>query len=647
MKIFKSIGLIFIGMILGIVLFFGGAALIVYKTASKPGSMTTVNKIVSPVLPVKWDEEIQSKSAREYLSLVSKTFSNLSTTEIAQIEQILGGEIISKQIENTIGIPKEKTKASILKDLGSTISENLTMSMAKEKMKLNLGDMKLFKNEEFLNTPLNVAFKDITSYNLDEFINIVYDAEATPEKPASKPIVQKIGKKPVKDLGTEFDAVVSDSMLRELVKVTDASPRILKYLADTKVKDLNTTINNMALKDMILIEESSHNIMKKLQDLTVTQLSDSSVTTPILEGMTIGELVKVNEDSPLLLKSLQDTQIKDMSEKIDTLTLAEVYDNPNQGPLSIIDPNTRLQDIPAVIALDMPNASLYALNKAGIFNITEPTTIGGKVRSYNTTMQQAVEQYSNAASGDGGGTIASKRYLVYLYDDATLFTDEQNNDNPYADGIAMSIVRYYNIAPGYQQYFTLHAIKIDDITVDDGNGTQVPIQKNLDGFYEITDEVLSKLWKDSSDNPTRIPNGAELILQRGVSVQLEGDPNSEDNTYSSIFSVTGLYEHLAYVAGYSPVLTDFCSQANHGTIRVGKNIKMRNRVGGYSYFRNVEGKIETMVTDTYVAYINEDDQPEIIRNMVSPSPTTTNPTPIPTPNHRIDYLFQLEPTPTP
>jgi len=628
LRILKSLLILVFGMILGVVLVFGGAALYIYKTVGAPGSMGKVETLASKVAPIDWDEEITSKSVLEYIGLAKSTLSNMSEAQVSDIEKVLGMDLLSSKIEEFIGVPQDIVKDSQLKNLGGTISENLTFQMAKEKFQLELDNMRLFNNEEFMNTPLKYSMQNISDYNLDQFIKIVYTSEATPEQPASKPIIQKLGHIPVRQLATQADEVVQDSTIGELVRIDETSAKIMQYLADTKVKDLSQTINEMQLNDMIKIDENSHNILKKLQNLTVAQLSDSSVTTPILESMTVGELVKVEESSPLLLKSLQDTEIKDLGTRLDSLTIAEVYDHPERGPLSIIDPTTTLQDIPTVIAQDMPNASLYALNQAGIFDITEPAKIGGKVRVYNTTMQKAMSAYADAVAGEAAAAVTSKRYLVYLYDDQALYDTEMNNDNPYAsNGLVRNIIRHINQTPLLDPYFEVVTVKIDTYLTANG------------GFYQITDDFLSTIWTGD----TRIPDGAELILQQGVHVELLGDPMSEENTYSSCFSVSGLYEHFAYLPGHdlNPLL-ELCAQSEHATIRVGSNIKIKNRIGGYSYFRNVAAKIETDVVGegTYAAYNGlPEEQPVIERNLISPSPTELVPDPVAVPNIRIDYII--------
>ena len=622
MKVLRFFLILILGMVLGVVLVFGGVALYVYNTASQPGAMEKVDEYVSPIIPVEWDDEIKEMSVLDYFQLATNVFLNLSDTEISEVEKVLGLELISKNVEDSVGISQDKVKASTLSGLGATISENLTFQIAKDKMNLELNEsMKLFKNEEFMNTPLQSVLSNITKYPLDQFVVVVYDEDATEETPASKPIIQKLGKTPVEELSTNVDEVVQDSTIGELVKINEESAKILQYLQDTKIKDLSDAINTMKLKDMIVIDESSHNILKKLQDLTVEQLSDSSVTTPIIESMKISELIEVDDDSPKLMHSIKDTELKDLGDKMDSLTLSEVYENPEQGPLSIIDPDTRLEDIPAVIGKDIPNASLYALNKAGIFELNEPSTLSGKVIVYNTTMQKALQVYADAV--DGGGSIASKRYFVYLYDNASLFANEQNSDAPYASNADVkNIVRHYNQDPLFQAHAELKAVDIS-----------TKLTKDADGYYQITDDFLSTLWDDE-----RIHNGTEIILQQDVNVELIGDPESEENTYNSVFSVSGIYEHKAYTAIFDP-LTDLCAEAKHASIRVGQNIKIKNRVGGYAYFRNLASKIETQDVDGVYSPYDGIYEPEILRKMVGPSATETDPNPVLVPNIRIDYII--------
>lgn len=52
-------------------------------------------------------------------------------------------DLLSSKIEEFIGVPQDIVKDSQLKNLGGTISENLTFQMAKEKFQLELDNMRL------------------------------------------------------------------------------------------------------------------------------------------------------------------------------------------------------------------------------------------------------------------------------------------------------------------------------------------------------------------------------------------------------------------------------------------------------------------------------------------------------------------------
>ena len=115
MRIFKSLAILVLGMILGVVLVFGGAALYIYKTIGTPGSMGKVETLANKVAPIDWDEEITSKSVLEYIGLAKSTLSNMSEAQVSDIEKILGMDLLSSKIEEFIGVPQDIVKNSQLK----------------------------------------------------------------------------------------------------------------------------------------------------------------------------------------------------------------------------------------------------------------------------------------------------------------------------------------------------------------------------------------------------------------------------------------------------------------------------------------------------------------------------------------------------
>lgn len=623
-------------MILGIVLLVAGVGLFVSSHVNKSGSMKTVSDIAGGSLPMKWDEDVKAMSIGNYYKEVVNVFGDLSNAEVAKLEKLLGMQIISKTLSDTTGVEQEHLKASKVQDIGKTIADKLTLKKATDKMEIKLADMPLFKNEEFLNAPLNAAFKDITAYNLDQFIKVVYDEEATPENPASKKLLQKIGKTPIKDLNKNITQVVDESYIKELVDIKEDSPKILKHIGNTMIKDLSTTIKTMKLKEMIDITEESHNVMKKFQDLTVDELSDPVITSDIIDNMLVSELVEVKPDSSLMLKSLKDTAVKDLPTKIENLTLEEVFEEPNEGPLSLIEPTTKITDIPAAMSESMPHSSLYVMDRAGIFPITEPKTIGGKLRSYNQTMAEAVASYSDAISGGSGVLAPVKRPLLYLYDDDPAYQTEKSTGAIGGSGTNANAKHIaYAMDPAnaatYPTVASLYEFKALDIST--------ALAKNADGYYELTQAFLDTAWGGSP-----LPSGAEIVLQQSANLELKGDPAAE-NTYTHCFSVTSIYEVDGFFEseddGTSGTTWQFHPASFHASIRIGADVKMIDRIGGYSYISAFSGSLSiwdsassawTTATATSALPIE--------RRMVNPSATAANPTPAIEPNIRYDVILK-------
>lgn len=611
MKVFKYLTIILISMVLGVALVFGGVAYFAVSQFKKPGSMGTLSTVVNKVVPVKWDDEVKNLAVSAYIKELASVLGNLSDTEIKRFEKLVGTKVLSNTLKEMTGISSEIIEESKVGKLGKTMADNMTIQLAKDKMGIKLSDIPLFKDTVFLNTPLSSAFESIDEYHLDRVINIVYEEDATEDKPASKPVVQKLGKIKIKDLSAQLDEVVKDSTLGELININASSERILQYLKDTKVKDLNPKISSMQLKDVILINEESHVFLRKLQNLTIAQLSDNTVTTPIIDSIKIGEIVKITEDSEQILKSLQDTPIGEMDTKIANLTVEEVFESSDAGALALIDPTIKLTDVPKQLTENMPKTSLYALSKAGVFDITEPTKLNGRIRAYNSTMQDAVSAYSDAVSGSG--MVTNKRKIVYIYDNAAQFATEQLD--------ASHILS--------QTSNPLFDIKTYDIS---------SATKDTDGFYMVPASEIANLMGDASK-----AHGVELALQSSVNLKVAPSVAGETISYSYSFSVSSYYESVVYT---DPDFSDYSSIASntHAQIRIGSGVSIVNAIGGYIYYMGPSGSlfVDSNSDDTFDSYVDETITPipAITRKMIKKTATEDNPNPVAEPNLRIDFIIK-------
>ena len=131
------------------------------------------------------------------------------------------------------------------------------MTIMQEKFEIELPDLPLFQDEEFLSKPVSEAFGDLDQNTLDSFIEVVYEEDATEENPASSVLMQKLGKKTMKEVSEDMDAIIQDIAIGEVMEIGEDSTSVLKYLKDTKIGELDGAIKEMTIGDAIEIGEDS------------------------------------------------------------------------------------------------------------------------------------------------------------------------------------------------------------------------------------------------------------------------------------------------------------------------------------------------------------------------------------------------------
>ena len=350
---------IFVGVLVIAVALVGGG----YLLLTKDGMMKTVEESVGSSIGMDLNEEQEKLSIMDYGMGLLDVFGNLSETPIKDIEGKVGINKISTTISDAVGIEAGVIGDSSISNLGATLADNLTMNIMQDKFEVELPDLPMFKDEAFLSKPMNEAFGDLDQNTLDGFIEVVYDEDATEENPASSALIQKLGKKTLKEVSEDMDAIIQDTTIGEVIDITEESAEVLEYLKDTKIGELDGAIKEMKISDAITIDENSSEAMKYLKDKKLDELDGAikemkikdAVTIHLeddpehgikksskvliylqdstldgideaIKAMTISDAINIDENSSRVLRYLQNSKLDELDADIKEMTLADTVD---------------------------------------------------------------------------------------------------------------------------------------------------------------------------------------------------------------------------------------------------------------------------------------------------------------------------------
>lgn len=316
---------VFVGVLIIAVALVGGG----YMLLTKEGAMKKVEETVGSSVGMDLNEEMENLSILDYGRGVLSIFGNLSTTPIKDIEATVGINKISTTISDAIGIDAGTIAESSLSNLGATLTDNLTMDVMSSKFEIELPDLPLFQDEEFLAKPISEAFGDLDQNTLDSFIEVVYNEEATEENPASSALIQKLGKKTIKEVSENMDGIIQESTIGEVIDIDENSTGVLVYLQDKQISELDGAIKGMKLCDAIEIHEAddpengikkSSKVMIFLKDCTLDGI-DAKIQT-----MTIGDAVEIGEDSSKVLKYLKGKKLDELDGAVKEMKISDAVD---------------------------------------------------------------------------------------------------------------------------------------------------------------------------------------------------------------------------------------------------------------------------------------------------------------------------------
>lgn len=607
---------VFVGVLVLAVALVGGG----YLFLTKDGSMKTIEQTVGSSVGMDLSEEQEALSILDYGRSVLSIFGNLTTTPLKDIEATVGINKITTTISDAIGIDAAVIGESSVSNLGATITDNLTMDLMSTKFEVELPDLPLFQDEEFLSTPVSEAFGDLDQNTLDCFIEVVYDEEATPENPASSALIQKLGKKTIKEVSEDMDAVIQDTTIGEVIEIGEDAAEVLVYLKDTKIGELDGAIKEMKIGDAIEVGEDSSKVLKYLKDKKLDEIDGA------IKEMTIGDAIEITEESNKVLKYLASSTLEGLNNKINEMTIGDAVEITADshavmqaiapltlqelGQKSVLQSKINGLKLGDIVTIDSSSAMiLQSLAGTG-------TTIGGLDEAMKgltiaqvldnpdvgvlallpegTKVQEVGDALSDAVTDTS--LFALRQAGLFNYDLPTETTFpaivsriHKNNSTPHeiigdftgdkfgktdAKSITHSIyltdsdltqnvafVGAVSVLPGYEEMVDLKAIAT----------------KDSDGDYVLTPELINNICTAKGIGDV---HNVIFYANDGLSFKVASSEN-----YSKVFSIL------------------FADGATTGSIKFASNLKMENQVGGCAVYVAPTIQVYDSESSAYVPYV--------------------------------------------
>lgn len=173
---------------------------------------------------------------------------------------------------------------------------------------------------------------------------------------------------------SNINEAIKQMTIGDAVEIASTSSRVLQYMKDFKLDELDAGIKAMTIADAIAINEDSHAVINAIADLTLDDLSRADILQSKLDTLRLGQVITVTETSPKILKALQYSRLGTLGEAVDRLEMQDVFENIDSGVLSLIPPTTLIDDIPDALTTAIQNTTLYGLQQIDLFKYNVSTT---------------------------------------------------------------------------------------------------------------------------------------------------------------------------------------------------------------------------------------------------------------------------------
>lgn len=166
---------------------------------------------------------------------------------------------------------------------------------------------------------------------------------------------------------SNINEAIKQMTIGDAVEIASTSSRVLQYLQNFKLDELDAGIKAMTIADAIAINEDSHAVINAIADLTLDDLSRGDILQSKLDTLRLGQVITVTETSPKILKALQYSRLGTLGEAVDRLEMQDVFENIDSGVLSLISPTTLIDDIPDALTTAIQDTTLYGLQQIDLF----------------------------------------------------------------------------------------------------------------------------------------------------------------------------------------------------------------------------------------------------------------------------------------
>lgn len=332
---------------------------------------------------------------------------------------------------------------------------------------------------------------------------------------------------------SNINEAIKQMTIGDAVEIASTSSRVLQYMKDFKLDELDAGIKAMTIADAIAINEDSHAVINAIADLTLDDLSRGDILQSKLDTLRLGQVITVTETSPKILKALQYSRLGTLGEAVDRLEMQDVFENIDSGVLSLIPPTTLIDDIPDALTTAIQDTTLYGLQQIELFEYTIGDT---DYYTYAKTLERT--ETHNAMIGNVVQVIADRNFANLAPGRVRLYRD--------GEAFCAAVV---TVTGGVDE---ATAREIDSVTV---NGNAVTL--SVDNINDILD-VLSE-------------------GKRYAAIIEVADSGGSDLTISDLTISGGDYENLFSID----------MQSDSGILRIGSEgdkVVFPNKAGGYAFF---------------------------------------------------------------
>jgi hypothetical protein len=379
-KFFKFMFILSLGAIVGIVGLFAGVGFVLSKI--------TVGDILNWI---GGGNEISAEDDATILNLilgVAQGFSGLSGGSIEDFEGAVGTSILSNALADLLKISPDTFVKGTFAQLPQNIMNAMTAGALFEMLGIS-PDFPLFRCEDFLKKPAISAFNGLGDEPLDGFVEVIYPCNC-------KALACGCAVDPDCDCGIEN---------------CDCNCGCDDFKCDCPAP--------------------SNILLQKLGKVAIGKIGTE--LDSVLNNTEFGELMTINETSPIILQSLRGATLNNLSERIDKLTIAEVFANTGSGVLALLPKTTPLNSVPTELQKAVNETNIYKLRAVGVFTMSFETDtyadVLRKTAMLNSSPDDILKAFARGESATDLVPVSQTFYGAADVDDVVDFDDLNANVN--------------------------------------------------------------------------------------------------------------------------------------------------------------------------------------------------------------------------